>query len=52
VLNGGGVEGGLGLRGMQERVMLAGGNLTLESSPGAGTTLFVRMPVREEHDEH
>jgi two-component system CheB/CheR fusion protein len=50
-LNGGGGEGSLGLRGMSERVILAGGTLTVESSPGAGTTLFVRMPVREDHDE-
>jgi signal transduction histidine kinase len=52
VLNGGdGGESSLGLRGMSERVILAGGTLTVESSPGAGTTLFVRMPVREDYDE-
>jgi PAS domain S-box-containing protein len=35
----------LGLRGMQERAVLLGGSLEVESSPGSGTTLFVRMPV-------
>lgn len=34
----------LGLLGIQERVALAGGNLTIESTPGAGTTLYVRVP--------
>lgn len=35
----------LGLRGMQERVTLTGGTLTIESTPGDGTTLFVRIPL-------
>lgn len=35
----------LGLAGMQERVALSRGSLTLESSPGAGTALFVRLPM-------
>ncbi len=34
----------LGLRGMRERVALLGGDIEIESSPGAGTTLFVRIP--------
>ncbi|MGO8697267.1 MAG: sensor histidine kinase [Limisphaerales bacterium] len=37
--------GRLGLLGMQERVQLAGGTLTIESAPGAGVTLFVRLPL-------
>lgn len=37
--------GGLGLLGMQERVALVGGTLTIESTPGSGTTLFVRIPL-------
>jgi signal transduction histidine kinase len=37
--------GRLGLLGMQERVRLAGGTLTIESSPGAGATLFARLPL-------
>jgi signal transduction histidine kinase len=36
---------GLGLLGMQERVALVGGNLNIESEPGAGTTLVIRIPV-------
>jgi len=37
--------GRLGLLGMQERVRLAGGTLTIESSPGAGATVFARLPL-------
>jgi len=37
--------GRLGLLGMQERVQLAGGTLTIESAPGAGVTLFARLPL-------
>ena len=36
---------GLGLLGMRERVALVGGRLDVESSPGAGTTLSVEVPV-------
>src|SRR5436190_2101856 len=36
---------GLGLLGMRERVGLVDGRLTLESSPGAGTTLAVEVPL-------
>jgi len=38
-------DGGLGLLGMRERVMLAGGSLTVESTPGVGTTIFVRFAL-------
>lgn len=37
----------LGLSGIRERLALLGGTLTLESSAGVGTTLFVRIPVPE-----
>ncbi|MGE5690053.1 MAG: GAF domain-containing protein [Pseudomonadota bacterium] len=37
--------GGLGLVGMRERIGLLGGRLTIESSPGAGTTLVVEVPT-------
>jgi len=37
---------GFGLVGMRERVESLGGRLTIESSPGAGTKLYVRLPVR------
>jgi signal transduction histidine kinase/DNA-binding NarL/FixJ family response regulator len=37
-------NGRLGLIGMQERAEMLGGNLVVESSPGAGTTLLVEVP--------
>ncbi len=37
--------GKLGLLGMQERVELAGGTLTIESAPATGTTVFARLPL-------
>ncbi|MCA1576171.1 MAG: PAS domain S-box protein [Acidobacteria bacterium] len=39
-------EGGrnLGLMGMRERATLVGGTFNIESTPGAGTTIFVRIP--------
>jgi len=40
--------GRLGLLGMQERARLLGGAMEIESAPGAGTTLFVRLPVRDD----
>jgi signal transduction histidine kinase len=36
---------GLGLLGMRERLALVGGALSLDSSPGAGTTARARIPV-------
>jgi signal transduction histidine kinase len=41
-------RGRLGLVGMRERVVLAGGQLDVESTPGAGTTILARIPLREE----
>jgi signal transduction histidine kinase len=38
----------LGLYGMRERAELLGGMLTVESAPGAGTTVFVRVPLHNE----
>lgn len=35
----------LGLLGMEERIRLAGGSLTVESTPGAGTTVFARLTI-------
>jgi signal transduction histidine kinase/DNA-binding NarL/FixJ family response regulator len=40
-------KGRLGLLGMRERVTLAGGTLEIESTPGAGTTVFVRVPLKQ-----
>ncbi len=45
VMNATGAAGRLGLLGMRERVALVGGTLTLESTPGNGTTIFVRIPL-------
>jgi signal transduction histidine kinase len=38
-------EGHFGLMGMRERAMLYGGHLTIDSSPGKGTTITARLPV-------
>jgi signal transduction histidine kinase len=40
-------HGKLGLLGMRERVTLAGGTLEIESTPKAGTTVFVRVPLEQ-----
>ena len=43
-----GVKGGtrrLGLLGMRERALLVGGSLEIESSPGAGATVYLRIPL-------
>ena len=37
--------GRLGLVGMQERAALVNGTLEIESSPGQGTTVFLRIPL-------
>jgi len=39
------VEGGFGLRVMQERVAQLGGTLVVESSRGQGTTLAIQIPI-------
>ena len=41
---------GLGLLTIRERVRAIGGTLTIESSPGAGTTIRVTVPLREKAD--
>jgi PAS domain S-box-containing protein len=35
----------LGLHGMRERAALLSGTVTIESTPGEGTTIYVRVPV-------
>ncbi len=35
----------LGLRGMRERLTLLNGRFNLESNPGAGTTVYARIPI-------
>ncbi len=39
-----GRDGGLGLTGMRERALLAGGLLDVRSRPGAGTTVELTLP--------
>jgi len=44
---------GFGLLGMRERVELLGGSLEIESAPGGGTTVTVRLPAQpREADGH
>src|ERR671921_2901632 len=38
-------SGGFGLKGMRERIEQAGGSLSVESTPGEGTTLAVELPA-------
>lgn len=40
--------GHFGLAGMVERVKLNGGQLTIDSSPGTGTTVAVQIPINRE----
>jgi signal transduction histidine kinase len=43
----------LGVFGMRERATLLGGRLTIESTPGSGTTVFVEVPFPPEpRNEH
>ena len=37
--------GGLGLLGMRERASIAGGSLVVDSAPGAGTRVGLRIPL-------
>jgi len=41
----------LGLYGMRERALLVGGNVTIESSPAIGTTIYVKIPLRRNSHE-
>jgi signal transduction histidine kinase len=49
--NGTPMSGRLGLIGMQERVALVGGTFDVESRPGSGTTLVVRIPTSSSPDK-
>jgi signal transduction histidine kinase len=40
--------GGMGIRGMEERALALGGRLLVESAPGEGTLVQVRIPTRKE----
>jgi signal transduction histidine kinase len=41
-------QAGLGLASMEERVRLVGGEISISSSPGQGTSIEVRIPLAEE----
>lgn len=45
-------SGHYGLTGMQERAEAIGGTIEIESEPGAGTTIRLRVPAREETPEN
>ena len=38
-------SGRLGLLGMRERAIICGGTLQIESAPGRGTTILLRVPI-------
>jgi signal transduction histidine kinase len=40
--------GGLGLVGMRERAALIGADIEIESAPGQGTTIYVRIKVQDQ----
>jgi signal transduction histidine kinase len=39
------LSGGFGISGMKERAQKIGGTLLIESAPGKGTKVYVRVPV-------
>lgn len=40
-------HGGMGLEGMRERVVLVGGRLRVDSTPGAGTQIVIELPLKQ-----
>jgi signal transduction histidine kinase len=40
-----GTNKGMGVTNMRERAALVGGELEMENSPGAGMTIYVRVPL-------
>ncbi|HHY27373.1 MAG TPA: HAMP domain-containing protein [Desulfitobacterium dehalogenans] len=42
---------GLGLFGMRERASLLGGSLKIESKPGTGTTVYIKIPIQDDYAE-
>ncbi len=48
ILNQNSSKGRLGLLGMRERAELIGGTLSIESDPGNGTTVFLRVPLQKQ----
>jgi signal transduction histidine kinase len=47
----GGSDPGLGLVSIRERALLVGGELEIESAPGQGTTVFIRVPIATASDD-
>jgi len=45
-------EGHYGLKGIRDRVRGLGGRLQVNSAPGAGTSIEVRVPIWGEHADH
>jgi signal transduction histidine kinase len=45
VAEGTSLSGGLGLRSMRERAGMLGGSLRVDSAPGAGTKVELRVPI-------
>ena len=43
-----GKKKGFGFFGMRERVLSAGGQLSVDSAPGKGTTLSITLPMRKD----
>ncbi|OGL41385.1 MAG: hypothetical protein A2043_05300 [Candidatus Schekmanbacteria bacterium GWA2_38_9] len=39
------IDGKLGLFGMQERINLISGDITIESTPGNGTNIYITVPI-------
>ncbi len=46
-----GDDRGMGLLGMKERAEISGGTIEIESSPGKGTTIYVRAPAHFNDEE-
>jgi signal transduction histidine kinase len=44
-------RGGLGLVSMRERATLVSGEFHIESAPGQGTSIYVRIPMAREERE-
>ena len=44
-------SGRLGLLGIQERLGMVGGDFKVESAPGRGATLLVRIPISKAHEK-
>jgi signal transduction histidine kinase len=42
---------GLGLSGMRERIALLSGTIAVESTPGKGSAIFVRVPIESKGND-